>query len=86
MSNNTGIKMEEVFQEIDEICPVCGSNNSYSWDDCNQPGTEDFDPDFEVIYHIPVASCTDWQCGKCGLSFADANSVYTANVFTHCDE
>jgi bacterioferritin-associated ferredoxin len=86
--NNISSALRAIFAElgeVDEICPVCGSSNSYCWDDCNQPDDKDFNDKLDVIYHIPTCSGFEWQCGKCKNSFADKNSPIMAEVYTHVD-
>ena len=45
-------------------CPNCGALNAYSWEVAEVYG----------IAHIPASSCWEWQCGECGVHWADADS------------
>ena len=77
--------VDEQEREVDEICPNCGAENCYAWDDCNDPKDSDFDANFDKVYHIPSCSGFEWTCGNCGLSFCDVNSPINAEVYTHID-
>ena len=74
-------------------CPSCNAYNAYAWCDVNMdPNTHEREPRDEDnpitmieenVYHIPAASCFDWQCGKCGTPWAEADSPIMAEVYTH---
>jgi len=84
--DNISSALRVIFQElgeVDEICPSCGAYNCYAWQDCNPNDDDILNDKKDLIYHIPTASCFDWQCGKCKLSFADKNSPIMAEVYTH---
>ena len=56
------------------LCPACGAINVDAWED------EDL---AHGVYHMPGASCFDYQCGKCQTYFCNADSPIMAEVYTH---
>lgn len=38
------------------------------------------------VYEIGVSCMDSWQCRNCKTYLVKADSILTANVFTHCDE
>lgn len=62
-----------------EICPICRGLSAYAWQDASEDGGP--------IAHIGAASgLGEWQCGHCRAYLVAADSILTANVFTHCDD
>lgn len=73
------------------ICGHCGALNAHCWDDCNMDpntGKRDADclEDAADVYHIPVASGWEWQCGKCKTHWVEADSPLNHSCYTHEDD
>ena len=60
--------------------------NDDGYSDGNEPYTDnDILTTWPDVYHIPSASCYEWQCGSCKLSFAPVDSPIMAECYTHVD-
>ena len=49
-------------------------------------GDSEYDDTLPAVYHIPAASGFEWQCGKCGAHWTDADSPINAPCYTHSED
>lgn len=73
-----------------EECGGCGAYSAYAYQDSNMDPNEReryedcLDEPYD-IYHIGACSCFEWTCGKCGTTWAERDSVYMSECYTHVD-
>lgn len=68
-----------------ETCLRCGAKNAYAWQDSDveEDGTM---PEGGEVYHISVASCWEWQCGKCRTHHVERRSPINHPCYTHSED
>lgn len=57
-----------------ELCAGCDGVSAWARAD---------EDEAEGVAHIGAASCWEWTCGHCGLSWTPADSPLTAELFAH---
>lgn len=70
-------------------CPCCDAYSAYCWDDVNMDDEgqryDNCTTEPEDIWHIPSASCFEWQCGQCRNYLAPVDSPILAECYTHVE-